>query len=49
VVRAGVVLAEVGVHKGVVWWLVVDPKEEELVGLQMGLELKRDNSERGSF
>jgi hypothetical protein len=33
VVRARVVPAEIGVDKGVVWWLVVDPKEEELARL----------------
>jgi hypothetical protein len=49
VVRARVVLAEVGVHKGVVRRLVVDPEEEELAGLQMGLELERDNFEGSSF
>jgi hypothetical protein len=49
VVRARVVLAEVGVHKGVVQRLVIDPQEEELAGLQIGLELKRDDFEGGSF
>jgi hypothetical protein len=49
VVRARVVFAEVGVHKGVVRRLVVDPEEEELAGLQMGLELERDNFKGGSF
>jgi hypothetical protein len=44
VVRARVVLAEVGVYKGVVQGLVVDPQEEELAGLQMGLELKGNDS-----
>jgi hypothetical protein len=33
VVRARVVFAEVGMHEGVVWRLVVDPQEEELSGL----------------
>jgi hypothetical protein len=33
VIRARVVLAEVGVHKGVVRRLVIDPQEEELARL----------------
>jgi hypothetical protein len=32
-VGARVVLAKVRVHKGMVWWLVIDPQEEELLGL----------------
>jgi hypothetical protein len=48
-VRARVVLAKVGVRKGVVWRLVVDPQEEELAGLQMGLEFERDDFEGTSF
>jgi hypothetical protein len=49
VVRARVVLAEVGMHKGVVQRLVVDPQEEELAGLQMGLELEGDDFKGDSF
>jgi hypothetical protein len=41
-VGAGVVLAEVSMDKGVVGGLVVDPEEEELSWLQIGLELKGD-------
>jgi hypothetical protein len=33
VVQTGVVLAEVGMDKGVVGWLVIEPEKEELSGL----------------
>jgi hypothetical protein len=49
VVRARVVFAKVGVHKGMVRRLVVDPQEEELTGLQMRLELECDDFEGSSF
>jgi hypothetical protein len=49
VVRARVVLTEIGVHKGMVWRLVIDPQEEELAGLQMGLELEGDDLKGDSF
>jgi hypothetical protein len=49
VIRARVVSTEVGVHKGVVQGLIVDPQEEELVGLQIGLEFKRDDFEGSGF
>jgi hypothetical protein len=39
-IGARVVFAEPGVDQGVVGRLVVDPQEEELSGLQVGLELK---------
>jgi hypothetical protein len=45
VVRAGVVLAEPSMDEGVVGRLVVDPQEEELLGLEVGLELEGDNFE----
>jgi hypothetical protein len=44
-----VVFAEPGVDQGVVWRLIVDPQEEELLWLQVGLELKSGESERGGF
>jgi hypothetical protein len=39
-VGARVVFAEVGVDQGMVWRLIIDPQEEELSQLQVGLELK---------
>jgi hypothetical protein len=45
-VRAGIVLTEVRVDEGVVRRLVVDPQEEELSWLKIGLELKGDGFER---
>jgi hypothetical protein len=48
VVRAGVVFAEPSVDEGMVRRLVVDPQEKELLGLEVGLELKGDNFERDS-
>jgi hypothetical protein len=48
VVRAGVVFAEPSVNKGMVRRLVIDPQEKELLGLEVGLELKGDNFERDS-
>jgi hypothetical protein len=44
-VGTGVVLAEVGVDKGMVWGLVIDPQKEELVGLEVGLKLEGNNLE----
>jgi hypothetical protein len=46
VIGAGIVFAEPGVNKGVVRRLVVDPQEEELSGLEVGLELEGGDSER---
>jgi hypothetical protein len=48
VVRAGVVFAEPSVDKGMVRRLVIDPQEEELSGLKVGLKLEGDNFERDS-
>jgi hypothetical protein len=44
-IRAGVVFAEPGMGEGVVGGLVVDPEEEELSWLKVGLELKGDDLE----
>jgi hypothetical protein len=40
VIGAGVVFAELGVNEGMVGRLVIDPQEEELPRLEVGLELK---------
>jgi hypothetical protein len=48
-VGARVVFAKVGVDQGMVWRLIVDPQEEELSRLQVGLELKSGEFERGGF
>jgi hypothetical protein len=48
-VEAGVVFAEPHVDQAVVWRLVVDPQEEELSGLQVGLEFKRNSFKRDGF
>jgi hypothetical protein len=45
VVRAGVIFAEVGVDEGMVRGLVIDPEEEELSWLEVGLELEGDDFE----
>jgi hypothetical protein len=39
-IGTGVVFAEPGVNKGVVRRLVIDPQEEELPRLEVGLKLK---------
>jgi hypothetical protein len=39
VIRAGVVLTEPSVDQGVIGRLVVDPQEEELLRLQVGLDV----------
>jgi hypothetical protein len=49
VVRARVVFAEPGVDQGVVGGLVVDPQEEELSGLQIGLELEHGGFKGDGF
>jgi hypothetical protein len=48
-VGARVVFAEVGVDQGMIWRLIVDPQEEELLWLQIRLELEHYESERGGF
>jgi hypothetical protein len=48
-VGARVVFAEPDVDQGVVGGLVVDPQEEELLGLQVGLKLERSELERDGF
>jgi hypothetical protein len=48
VVRAGVVFAEPSVDESVVRGLVIDPQEEELLGLEVGLGFKSDNFEGDS-
>jgi hypothetical protein len=48
-VRAGVVFAEPGVDQGVVEGLIIDPQEEELSGLQVGLELESSEFKWGGF
>jgi hypothetical protein len=48
-IRAGIVFAEPGVDQGVIGRLVVDPQEEELSWLQVGLELESSEPERGGF
>jgi hypothetical protein len=48
-VGAGVVLAEPGMDKGVIRRLIVDPQEEELSWLEIGLELKVDNFKGGGI
>jgi hypothetical protein len=48
-VGARVVFAEPGVDQGVVRRLIVDPQEEELSRLQVGLELKSGEFERDGF
>jgi hypothetical protein len=48
VIRAGVVFAEPGVDKGMVRGLVVDPQEEELLWLEVGLKLEGDDLEQDS-
>jgi hypothetical protein len=48
-VGARVVFVEVDVDQGVVRRLIVDPQEEELSRLQVGLELKSGEPERGGF
>jgi hypothetical protein len=48
-VGARVVFAEPGVDQGVARQLVVNPQEEGLSRLQVGLELKSDEPERGSL
>jgi hypothetical protein len=45
VIGAGIVLAEPSVDEGVVGRLIIDPQEEELSGLKVGLELEGDNFE----
>jgi hypothetical protein len=48
VIGAGVVLAEPSMDQGVVGWLVVDPQEEELLRLEIGLEFKSGEPEGNS-
>jgi hypothetical protein len=45
VIGTGVVFAEPSVDEGVVRRLVVDPQEEELPRLEVGLELKNGDLE----
>jgi hypothetical protein len=47
-VGAGIVLAEPSMDEGVVRGLIVDPQKEELLRLEIGLELKGNNSEGSS-
>jgi hypothetical protein len=49
VIGAGIVFAELSVDQSMVRRLIVDPQEEELSGLQVGLELESGDFERGSF
>jgi hypothetical protein len=49
VIGARVVFAEPSMDQGVVGRLVVDPQEEELSGLEIGLELERRNPKRDSL
>jgi hypothetical protein len=46
VVWTGIIFTEVHVDEGVVERLVVDPQEEKLPGLKVGLELEGDDFER---
>jgi hypothetical protein len=46
VIGAGIVFAEPSVDEGMVGRLVIDPQEEELLGLEVGLELEGGDSER---
>jgi hypothetical protein len=48
-VGARVVFAEVDMDQGVVQRLIVDPQEEELLRLEVGLEFEGGESERGGF
>jgi hypothetical protein len=48
-VGAGVIFAEVCMHEGVVWGLVIDPEEEKLSWLQVGLEFERSDFKGDSF
>jgi hypothetical protein len=48
VIGAGIVFAESDMYEGVVRRLVVDPEEEELLWLEVGLELEGDDFERDS-
>jgi hypothetical protein len=45
VIRAGVIFAEVGVDKSVVRGLVIDPEEEELPWLEVGLKFEGNDFE----
>jgi hypothetical protein len=47
VIGTRVVFTEPSVDEGMVGRLVVDPQEEELSGLKVGLELKGDDFEGG--
>jgi hypothetical protein len=47
VIRARVIFAKPGVDEGVIRGLIVDPQEKELSWLEVRLELKGDNLERG--
>jgi hypothetical protein len=47
-VGAGIVFAEPSVDEGVVGWLVVDPQEEELLWLEVGLEFEHNRLEGDS-
>jgi hypothetical protein len=47
-IGAGIVFAEPSMDKSVVGRLIVDPQEEELLGLKVGLELKSDDLEGSS-
>jgi hypothetical protein len=46
VIGARVVFTEPGVNEGVIRQLVIDPKEEELSRLEVGLEFKGDDFKR---
>jgi hypothetical protein len=46
VIGAGVVFAEPSMDQGVVGQLVVDPQEEELPRLEIGLEFESGDPER---
>jgi hypothetical protein len=49
VIGTGVVFAEPGVNESVVRRLIIDPQEEELLRLEIGLELKGDDFEGDSI
>jgi hypothetical protein len=48
VIGTGIVLAEPSVDEGMVGRLIVDPQEEELLRLKVGLKLKDGNFEGSS-
>jgi hypothetical protein len=44
-VGAGIVFAELSVNESMIGRLIVDPQEEELLRLEVGLELEGDDLE----